>query len=142
MPDLVAMSNTAIGKVRALETAALALPQVEIQTDHVLHAGVYTRTVMVPAGVVITGVLVKIPTVVIVAGEAIVYGEQGAMPLSGYTVLQAAAGRKQAFVAVTDIHITMTFATSAQTVEEAEAEFTDETDLLVSRRDRSLPCQE
>lgn len=141
MPDLVAMSNTAIGKVRALETAALALPQVEIQTDHVLHAGVYTRTVMVPAGVVITGVLVKIPTVVIVAGEAIVYGEQGAMPLSGYTVLQAAAGRKQAFVAVTDIHISMTFATSAQTVEEAEAEFTDETDLLVSRRDGSLPCR-
>lgn len=142
MPDLVAMSDTAIGRVRALEGAALALPQVDIQTDHVLHAGVYTRTVMVPAGVVITGVLVKIPTVVIVSGEAIVYGEQGAMPLSGYTVLQAAAGRKQAFVAVTDIHITMTFATTAKTVEEAEAEFTDEADLLVSRRNGSLPCQE
>ena len=142
MRDLVAMSETAIGKVRALEQAALAQPQIEIHTDHVLHAGTYVRTVKVPSGVVITGVLVKIPTVVIVSGDAIVYGEDGAIPLTGYTVVRAQAGRKQAFVALTDIHITMTFATSAKTVEEAEAEFTDEADMLVSRRDRSLQCQE
>jgi len=141
MPEIVAMSDTAIGKVRQLEAAALAQPQVPIETTHTLHAGVYSRTVMVPAGVLITGVLVKIPTVVIVAGRALIYGQGGTLPVDGYTVLEAAAGRKQAFLAVTDIHITMTFATSASTVEEAEAEFTDELDLLVSRRDeRSLPC--
>jgi hypothetical protein len=49
-------------------------------------------------------------------------------------VLPAAAGRKQAFLAQADSHITMIFATAARSVAEAEREFTDEADNLVSRR--------
>jgi len=147
MPDLVPsrtqiapMSAAAIDRVRRLESLASALPQVPIGTDHVFHAGVYARTIKVPAGVMITGVLIKIPTLLIVQGDAIVHVEDGPLELRGYNVLPAGAGRKQAFVALTDTHLTMIFATDAADVDAAEREFTDELDKLVTRRETAT-CQ-
>lgn len=140
MRDLVSMSPAAVAKVRQLERVCAALPQVALEYDHAFHAGVYARTVRVPAGVLITGTVIKIPTLVIVHGDGQIYGEGGARPLSGYTVLRAPAGRKQAFVAESDLHITMIFATEAKTVDEAEREFTDEVELLATRREQ--PCLE
>lgn len=137
---IAAMSETAIDQVARLEAAALARPQVLIRTDHVLHAGVYARTVLVPAGVLITGVLVKIPTVLIVRGHATVFVEGGPVEIEGYQVVTAEAGRKQAFVAHADTHLTMIFATTAATVEQAEAQFTDEVDMLQSRQEPSCPA--
>lgn len=138
-PHIAPMSAAAIDKVRRLESLAAALPQVAIETDHVLHAGLYARTVFVPKGVMITGALIRIATLLIVSGEATVYVDGGALALRGYMVLPAGAGRKQAFVAHTDTHLTMIFPTDATTVERAEREFTDEPDLLLSRRDTSHP---
>ena len=46
-PVIPAMSATAIRAVRALEERLLALPQVPIETRHVLHAGMYARTICV-----------------------------------------------------------------------------------------------
>ena len=131
-----AMDARAIDRVRALEAAATALPQVEIRTFHAFHAGLYARTIFVPAGVAITGALIKIPTLVTVSGHALLYVGEGEKPreITVYNVMSAEAGRKQVFVAVGDIAITMSFATSATTVEQAEAEFTDEAHLLLSRR--------
>ena len=40
----------------------LECPQVAIQTTHHFHAGLYSRTIRIPAGVMITGALIKIPT--------------------------------------------------------------------------------
>jgi hypothetical protein len=138
-PHIAPMSEAAIDKVRRLESLAAALPQVAIETDHVLHAGLYARTVFVPKGVMITGALIKIATLLIVSGEATVSVDGGTLALRGYTVLPAGAGRKQAFVARTDMHLTMIFPTDATTVEDAEREFTDEADLLLSRHDTSHP---
>jgi hypothetical protein len=132
------MSSAAIAKVRALEAQALKLPQVPIETTHVLHAGLYARTIKIQAGVMITGVLIKIPTLLIVSGKVLMYSEGGAREISGYHVLQAAAGRKQSFVALEDSDMTMLFATRARTVAEAEAAFTDETDALLSRRPANI----
>lgn len=140
-PAIPAMSPAAIGNVARLEEMVLALPQVPMETDHVLHAGLYARTLKIPAGVVLTGALIKIATVLIVQGDAIVYvgadGEQ-AKHLTGYNVLPAAAGRKQAFFAQTDVHLTMIFPTQAKIVEEAEREFTDEAHRLGSRRPEGI----
>jgi hypothetical protein len=130
-----AMSHDAIDRVRRLEDAALALPQVPIETTHVLHAGLYARTIRVPAGVLITGVLIKIATLVIVDGDVLMHVVGSPVRLEGHHVLPAAAGRKQAFLARTDTHITMIFATAARSVEAAEREFTDEIGNLVSRHD-------
>ena len=134
MAEIVAMSPDTIEQVRRLESLALALPQVPIETTHVLHAGLYARTIRVPAGVLITGALIKLATLLVIEGDVLVHAEGGPLRLTGHHVLPAAAGRKQAFLAQADTHITMIFATAAQSVAEAEREFTDEADILASRR--------
>ena len=134
-PGLPAMSEATLAKVRALEDKALALPQVLTETHHVLHAGLYTRTLLLPRGTMITGALIKIATLVIVAGDALVWLGENDRRLKGYNILTASAGRKQAFFALDDSHITMIFPTDAGDVESAEIEFTDEHHLLASRRE-------
>lgn len=120
---------------RRVEADAMLLPQVDIKTIHTLHAGLYVRTVLIPKGVLITGTQIKIPTVLILSGDCLVYGGPlGAMRFTGYHVLEGQAGRKQVFHAIEDTWLSMQFATSATTVEQAEEEFTDETDKLLSRR--------
>lgn len=118
-----------------MEEAVQACPQVALHTHHTLHGGVYTRTVRIPAGVIIVGALIKIPTTVIVSGDCLVTTDGEIMGLDGYGVLRASAGRKQVFRALTNTYLTMLFRTDAQTVEDAEAEFTDEAESLLSRRE-------
>lgn len=129
------MTSEAIGKVKALETAMRAMPQSPIETNHILHGGQYSRTVMIPAGMVITGALIKIPTILTVCGDCSVYIGDDVARITGYNVLATSAGRKQAFIAHQDTYLTMTFATNAKTIEQAEDEFTDEAELLLSRSD-------
>lgn len=131
---LPAMSSAALGKVRALECEAAKRPQIPLDTQHVLHAGLYARTIRMPAGTMITGALVKIATLVIVQGSALVWLGDTCRRLDGYNVLPASAGRKQAFVSIGETFITMIFPTEARDVESAERQFTDEFDLLASRR--------
>jgi hypothetical protein len=133
-----AMSESALAQVRALESLAACQPQQAIDTAHLFHAGLYARTIRIPAGVMITGALIKIPTVLIVSGAVVIYLDGAARELHGYHVFAASAGRKQAFLALADTDMTMLFPTAAKTIEAAERAFTDETDLLVSRRDTSL----
>jgi hypothetical protein len=129
------MSETAIDKVRYLEKFFLSLPQVSMATHHLIHAGMYSRTIMVPAGVALTGALIKIATILIFSGDFILFAGDEAIELNGYNVLAGGPNRKQAGVAKTDTWVTMIFPTSAKTVEEAEKEFTDEFDRLFSRHD-------
>lgn len=123
-----------VDAIRQVEDLLLQGPTVRIETRHVLHAGLYLRTIRIPPGVLITGALVKIPTVLIVQGDADMFVDGETRRLTGHVELQAAAGRKQMFVARTETWLTMAFATTARTVEEAEQEFTDEHERLDSRR--------
>lgn len=135
-PRIPAMTPAAIDKVRQLESLASAQTQVPIVTEHLIHGGMYARTICIPAGTMITGALVKLATLLIVQGDAVAYiGDDEPMRLQGYAVLPASAGRKQAFVAIEATHLTMVLPTQAKTVEEIEAEWTDEAALLISRRD-------
>lgn len=127
------MNGEAIEKVRQYEAAILALPQVKIATEHLIHGGMYARTIMVPAGVALTGSLMKIATILIVSGHHLIFSGSEAVELKGYNVIAGGPNRKQGGVSVTDTWVTMLFPTKARTVEEAEAEFTDETALLFSR---------
>jgi hypothetical protein len=135
VPRIAAMTPAAIETVRQVEQVALGLPQVPIFTEHVIHAGLYSRTVMVPADTLLTGALIKIATLLVIHGDALVYVGEQSFRVQGHAVLPASAGRKQAFVAVTDTYLTMVFPTTATTVEEAEQQFTDEAGMLFSRRD-------
>lgn len=133
-----AMSEDALAKVRRLESLAMQAPQLPVLTAHVLHGGMYARTICLPPGAMITGALVKLATTLIVSGDAVVYvGDAEPIRLQGYNVLPASAGRKQAFVSIEATHITMLFPTLARTIDEAERQFTDEIALLTTRRDPS-----
>lgn len=135
-PGLPAMSPEAIAKVRAAEDFSLAhAPQAQISTNHLIHAGMYARTIVIPAGCVLTGALVKLATLLIVSGDADIYIGGEAVEMRGYNVLPAQAGRKQLFAARTDVCLTMIFPTEAMTVADAEVEFTDEYEKLFSRND-------
>ncbi len=127
--------EVAMATTRAVEAALMELPQVELQTEHQLHAGVYARTVKIPAGVAITGALIKIPTVLIVSGKLMMSAGDKCIHVNGFASFNCPAGRKQIMVAEEDSYVTMVFASSAKTVEEAEEEFTDEVDLLMSRKE-------
>lgn len=133
------MSKESIDKVRATEEAMRKLPQIEITTTHVFHAGVYSRTVVIPKNATIIGTLIKRSTNLSLAGHATVFvGDDQAIEYKGYAIIQAHAGRKQIFIAHEDTYLTMFFATTARTIEEAEKEFTDEAEILMSRRPGSV----
>lgn len=127
------MDHETIAKVSLMEAALKKFPQTEIPVQQSLHAGVYSRTVKIPAGIVITGAHIKIPTMLVVQGDAIMYIGDDRVELNGYNVLSAEADRKQAFYARSDVYLTMMFASKAGSVEEAEEEFTDEAALLQTR---------
>jgi hypothetical protein len=134
------MAPGPIDLVRRLETENLARPQTELGFEHHLHAGLYARTMIVPdlgegQRCLITGAFIQVPTLLVSHGDALVYiGEDAPVHLTGYQIIEAAAGRKQAFLAAGGFRLTMIFATSARTVEEAEEEFTPEARRLQSRR--------
>ncbi len=135
-----AMSPSAIDRVRVIEGENLARPQTDLRFEHRFHAGVYARTMIVPElpeghGCLITAALIRVPTLLVSQGNALVYvGEDKPLRLSGHRVIEAAAGRKTAYVAGSGFHLTMIFATDAKTVEEAEEEFTAEAHMLQSRK--------
>lgn len=129
------MSEEAIANVRALEKVNLSLPQVHVATHHLIHAGMYHRTICIPKWGRLTGVFITIPTVLIVCGKAVAYADGEIIEIDGYAVIPASAGRKQAFVALEDTYLTMSFATKARTIEAAEDEFTNEAELLFSRNE-------
>lgn len=129
-----AMSDEHVQRVRNLEAMAQAMDQVPIETTHSFHAGMYARTIKIPQGVTLTGAFITIPTLLIASGEGAVFTEQGTELFNGYNVFQCEANRKQAFIAITDVYLTMIFKTDATTIDEAEAEFTNEAHLLLTNQ--------
>lgn len=131
-PTFPAMAVEDVDKVSRLESQMRELEQIPIATTHHFHAGMYARTIRIPKGVCITGALIRIPTLLIFSGHCTVFAGCSPIELAGYHVIPGEAGRKQVFVAHEDTDLTMLFPTSATTVEEAEAEFTDESERLGS----------
>ncbi len=121
-------------QIAAIEGKVRELPQIHPQMEHVLHAGMYARTCRLDAGVAIVSVRIKIPTMLIVHGGAHVFAGDRWYKIEGYQAMPASAGRKQIYVTFQPTEITMVFPSLAETVEEAEREFTDEADALLSRR--------
>lgn len=130
---IAAMTPAQVGEVRRLEAAVRELPQAQIDTYHVIHAGLYARTIRIPAGVVLTGAEITRATLLIFSGHAVVTMGDSVRELDGYHVLPAEAGRKQAFLALADTDLTMLFATDARDIATAEGQFTTEPERLMSR---------
>ena len=138
LTQLPPSSEIAIASQRKLDAFIGALPQVDITTGHLLHGGLYARTIKLEEGTVLTGALIKIATTLIIMGDVLLSVNNRTVELSGYHVIPASAGRKQAFVALSTVYMTMLFPTTARTVEGAEEQFTDEFTQLFSRRPDAL----
>lgn len=135
---LPAMSVEAVEAVRQLGLRVSETPQIPVPTYHVLHAGLYARTIKIPAGSVLCGVLIKRATLLVAEGDATVWVGDHEARIAGYNVIPASAHRRQAYLAHSDVNLTMIFPTSARNVEEAENEFTDEVGLLFSRHGENV----
>jgi hypothetical protein len=114
------------------DDAAKALTA-QVKVDNILHGGMYARTLVVPAGVAVAGALIKISTLLIVRGHAVVYVGDKSVEVKGYHIFAASPHRKQALLAIEDTQCTMIFPSNAKTVFDAENEFTDEADKLFTR---------
>lgn len=123
-----------IAAIREFKAKLAGLPMVEVPTEHVLHAGMYVRTIAMPRGQVLVGGLVKVPTVVTVCGKCAVLAGDEWLELEGFNVIPGSAGRQQVFVSHTAVIISMAFRTAATTVNAAEAEMTDDAEDLLSRK--------
>lgn len=134
-PEMPAVTDESIAFANEVERLSLEQEQIQIATDHVFHAGLYSRTICIPKGVLLTSVQIKIDTVITMCGDCLIMGgPNGAERFTGYHVLRGHAGRKNVYYAIEDTWLTMSFVTSATTVEQAEEEFTEETNKLGSRR--------
>ena len=133
-----AITDAALEKVCQLQTILKDVPQRQAVTSHLIHGGIYSRTLRLEADSWLVGAIVKIPTTLIVQGDVVVYVNGERVPLNGYNVFAASAHRKQALYAKTETYLTMSFPTDAKSVEEAEEQFTDEFGDLCSRRPDAL----
>jgi hypothetical protein len=122
--------------VREFEKFVMQFPQVKIETSHVLHAGMCARTIMIPAGLVCTGAMLDVDNIGIMNGDITMVTDEGPKRFSGWHVFPATKGFKRVGVTHQDTYWTTVFKTDATTVEEAENQFTSESDLLQTRRDQ------
>jgi hypothetical protein len=135
-PALVAPDPQILQRLRDLDAAMLALPQTEVTIDHLIHGGMYARTAHVPADTVVSGVALSRATVLVLNGDVTVFTGAEAVRLTGFHVLPGSAGRKQLFRTHAETHMTMVLPSSAQSVDEAEHEFTGEPELLMQSAGR------
>ena len=133
-PVLPPTSPALVHKLCEIQAAEMEKEQIPVYTEHLIHAGMYSRTITLPTDTRLVGAFIKVPTLVIVVGRARVLVGREWAEIEGYAVLPASAGRKQIFESRGPVIITMMFPTQARTVEDAEREFTDEFEILLSRK--------
>lgn len=120
--------------VRQFEKLSLQLPQLKLETTHVIHGGLCARTIFIPAGTVLTGAELEVDTVCIVAGDITVTTDDGVKRLTGHHVLPAVKSNKRIGITHTDTHWTMIFKTDMERVEDVEKQMTREHDRLQTRK--------
>jgi hypothetical protein len=132
---LVPPSPAMLDKLSEAHARMLQLPQVPLATEHLLHGGMYSRTIRLIPGVWMVGSLIRLATVLIVHGDCSVIVGDERIDLTGYNVIPGCAGRKQLFMTHSPVEMTLIFPTSAKSVEEAENEIFAEAGQLQSRKD-------
>ena len=123
-----------IEAVRELESHLLALPQVDMATTHIIHGGMCARTILIPAGVVLTGALTNCDNVCVVCGDITVTTDDGPVRLTGYHVISAEPGFKRAGIAHADTYWTTVWRSELTDIAELEDEMTGESEMLQTRR--------
>jgi hypothetical protein len=135
--ELTAPSSAMLNQIDRVNDLIRSCPQEEVVTEHLIHGGMYSRTIRRRPGVKAVGSLILRPTILIVNGPCSMLVDGKRVDLDGYNVIPGMAGRKSLSVTRGEVEMTMIFPTSATTVEEAENEIFAEADQLMSRKDGS-----
>lgn len=130
VPSLMASPEA----VRELETYMLSMPQVDLATEHLVHGGMYARTILIPAGTLLTGAETKCDNICVVVGDITVTTDDGTIRLTGHHIIPASAGFKRAGIAHADTLWTTFMQTDEVEVQAIERQMTDETELLQTNR--------
>jgi hypothetical protein len=125
---------TSIDAVRRLEDEMLALPQVQLATQLLVHGQMAARTIFIPAGTILTGALTKSDNICLASGDITVTTDEGPKRLTGFHVLPAKAGAKRAGIAHADTWWTTVHHTALTDPAEIENEMSDEAAMLQTRR--------
>lgn len=121
-------------QVAMLEAALMDLPQRDLQTTNVVHAGMCARTIFIPAGTVLTGAMTNCDNICVVSGDISVTTDDGVQRFTGYNVLPASKGKKRAGVTYADTWWTTVHVTELTDILAIEHEMTDEAALLQTQR--------
>lgn len=119
--------------VREMETLLLQLPQIDLHTEQLVHAGMSARTIFIPAGTVLTGALTNIDNLCVAFGDITVTTDAGPQRLTGFNVIPAMAGAKRAGVAHSDTWWVTIHRTDLTDLDAIEEEMTGEADRLQTR---------
>lgn len=88
--------TTLQASVEELEAFILQAPQTQFVTEHALENGMYSRTIYIPAGHVLTGAKHKTDHINVVIGDIVVTTDEGVKRITGHNVLTTKAGQKRA----------------------------------------------
>lgn len=119
--------------ILAVESHLFTLPQVDLRTQHEVHAGMYARTIFIPAGTMMVGAQHKHDTISVFIGDVTFRTEEGMKRLVGHHILPTAAGMKRVGYVHQDTVWTTMHRTDLTDVEAIEEEMTDEVDKLQTR---------
>lgn len=90
-----------------LEAELLKLPQVDMPVTHAFCAGLYARTMHIPAGTVLTGAVHKEESFFLVRkGELIVSTDSGPQTIRSGDMSVSKIGTKRAGITLTDVEVT------------------------------------
>ena len=138
MKYVVEATENELAAVRRVEEKLKTVKQNGMETWHVLHGGIYSRTIFLEKDQVIVGAQIKVPTTIMINGSLLISSGGESFEIKGVNIIPASKNRKQIMKATEKTSVTMCFATSAKTVEEAEEEFSDEAGNLMSRFSDSI----
>lgn len=131
MLDLIESPDTEVTpytkeQILQLEDVISKLPQVNLDdnTAHYFAPGIYTRLLVIPAGVVLTGKIHRHEIMnVLVSGTIKVTTDDGVEELTGPMIFNSKAGTKKAAYAITDVIWLNIHPTKLTDLDEIEREF-------------------
>ena len=104
---LVQEVKTGTDPIYRLEAELLKLPQVSMPVEHAFCAGLYARTMHIPAGTVLTGAIHREESFFLVRkGQLIVSTDNGPRTLAPGDMSVSKIGAKRAGITLTDVEVT------------------------------------
>lgn len=116
-----------LGNIAKLQEAMLSMPQAEVLTEHCWANGIYTRSIYIPAGMLIVGKVHKQDHIIVLAyGSVKISDETGCQELRAGDMLVCHKGTKRAIFALEDSKWVNIHRTDERDLEKLEKELVED----------------